>query len=176
MFVMTAVFTTGPSRFGSRTSRSRSVGGSSPARVPAAITVGATTRTDARASYSNFGTCLDVFAPGDQVVSASFQSDTGTSTLSGTSMAAPLVAGIVARYLGVTPGATPAQNASTLISTATPNLVTNLVREQGIAANWVWWAFLLTGMTTTYPEALRPALEVIGAHPKAGIHYYVMRR
>ncbi len=66
-----------------------------------------------------------MFAPGDQVVSASFQSDTGTSTLSGTSMAAPLVAGIVARYLGVTPGATPAQNASTLISTATPNLVTN---------------------------------------------------
>lgn len=99
--------------------------GSSPARVPAAITVGATTRTDARASYSNFGTCLDVFAPGDQVVSASFQSDTGTSTLSGTSMASPLVAGIVARYLAVTPGATPAQNASTLIGSATPNLVTN---------------------------------------------------
>lgn len=98
---------------------------SSPARVPAAITVGATTRTDARASYSNYGSCLDVFAPGDQIVSASYQNDTGSATLSGTSMASPLVAGVVARYLATTPGATPAQAASALIAAATPNVVTS---------------------------------------------------
>ncbi|MDB5972420.1 MAG: family peptidase [Hydrocarboniphaga sp.] len=98
---------------------------SSPARLPAAITVGATTSTDARASYSNYGTCLDLFAPGDQIVSASYQSDTGSATLSGTSMASPLVAGVVARYLTTTPGATPAQVAAAITAAATSSVVTN---------------------------------------------------
>lgn len=98
---------------------------SSPARLPAAITVGATTSTDARASYSNYGSCLDLFAPGDKIVSASYQSDTGSATLSGTSMASPLVAGVVARYLTTTPGATPAQAASAITAAATTNVVTS---------------------------------------------------
>ena len=97
---------------------------SSPARLPAAITVGATTNTDARASYSNYGSCLDVFAPGSNVVSASYQNDTGTSTLSGTSMASPLVAGIVARYLAGS-GASAAQAEAALVSASTPNVVTS---------------------------------------------------
>ncbi|WP_428309779.1 S8 family peptidase [Hydrocarboniphaga sp.] len=98
---------------------------SSPARLPAAITVGATTSTDARASYSNYGSCLDLFAPGDQIVSASYSSDTGSATLSGTSMASPLVAGVVARYLTTTPSATPAQAASAITAAATTGVVTN---------------------------------------------------
>jgi subtilisin family serine protease len=97
---------------------------SSPARLPAAITVGATTSTDARASYSNYGGCLDVFAPGSNVVSASYQNDTGTSTLSGTSMASPLVAGIVARYLA-TSAASAAQAEAALVAASTPNVVTS---------------------------------------------------
>jgi len=71
----------------------------SPARVPAAVTVGATTNTDARASYSNFGSCLDLFAPGSSITSAWYESNTDTNTISGTSMAAPHVAGVAALIL-----------------------------------------------------------------------------
>jgi subtilisin family serine protease len=67
---------------------------SSPARVAVALTVGATTSTDARASYSNYGSCLDIFAPGSSITSAWYTSDTATNTISGTSMASPHVAGV----------------------------------------------------------------------------------
>lgn len=72
----------------------------SPARVPGAITVGATTNTDTRASYSNVGPCVDIFAPGSLITSAWIGSNTAISTISGTSMATPHVAGAVAAYLG----------------------------------------------------------------------------
>ena len=78
-----------------------------PARVAEAITVNASTNTDARASFSNFGTCTDVFAPGQNITSAWITSDTATNTISGTSMAAPHVAGAAALVLGATPQATP---------------------------------------------------------------------
>ncbi len=72
---------------------------SSPARVPAAITVGSTTSTDARSSFSNYGSCLDIFAPGSSITSTWHTSNTATNTISGTSMAAPHVAGVAALYL-----------------------------------------------------------------------------
>ncbi len=82
--------------------------GFSPARVPALITVGSTTSTDTRSSFSNWGTCLDWFAPGSSITSAWIGSDTATYTTSGTSMAAPHVAGAAARYLETHQTASPA--------------------------------------------------------------------
>ncbi|HEX5586776.1 MAG TPA: S8 family serine peptidase [Acidimicrobiia bacterium] len=98
---------------------------SSPSRAPSALTIGATTITDARASYSNFGTCLDLFAPGSAITSDWYTSDTGTNTISGTSMASPHVAGIAARYLQGHPAASPASVATALVAAATPNVVTD---------------------------------------------------
>jgi len=81
----------------------------SPAETPAAITVGATGEDDYRASYSNFGACVDLFAPGTGVLSSFIGSDGDSIFMSGTSMAAPHVAGAVARYLQTNALATPAQ-------------------------------------------------------------------
>ena len=98
---------------------------SSPARVASAITVGATTSTDARASYSNYGSVLDIFAPGSSITSAWYTSSSATNTISGTSMASPHVAGAAALVLSRNPGFTPAQVASSLVTNSTPNVVTN---------------------------------------------------
>jgi subtilisin family serine protease len=100
----------------------------SPARVGAAVTVGATTSSDARASYSNFGSCLDLFAPGSSIRSAWHTSTTATSTISGTSMAAPHVAGAAALILAGSPGRTPSQVASDLAANATTGKVTSAGR------------------------------------------------
>jgi subtilisin family serine protease len=102
----------------------------SPARVREGVTVGATTKTDSRSSFSNYGDCLDLFAPGGDamfsgIVSASYSSDTGSSTKSGTSMAAPHVAGAAALYLQGAPAATPAQVGQWLVDNSTPNVVTS---------------------------------------------------
>ncbi|MGD9485973.1 S8 family peptidase [Streptomyces sp. TRM70308] len=91
---------------------------SSPAKVPEAITVGNTTKNDARRFDSNYGSCLDIWAPGTDVVSASHQSDTGTRTMSGTSMAAPHAAGAAALYLADHPNATPKQTRDALVAQA----------------------------------------------------------
>jgi hypothetical protein len=97
----------------------------SPARVANAITVGSTTNTDARSSFSNFGTCVDIFAPGSNITSSWNTSDTATNTISGTSMATPHVAGVAALFLEANPGASPATVASAIISNATLNHVSN---------------------------------------------------
>jgi subtilisin family serine protease len=98
---------------------------SSPARAANAITVGATEKTDARASYSNFGTCVDIFAPGSGILSSWYTSDTATNTISGTSMATPHVTGAAALVLQGNPAASPASVANTLITNATAGKVTN---------------------------------------------------
>lgn len=97
----------------------------SPARAASAITVGATTSTDARASYSNYGSCLDLFAPGSSITSAWYTSTSATATISGTSMASPHVAGVAALYLQGAPTASPATVTSALTSNATTGKVTS---------------------------------------------------
>ncbi|HEX3188090.1 MAG TPA: S8 family peptidase [Pyrinomonadaceae bacterium] len=96
----------------------------SPARVPNAITVGSTTTSDARSSFSNFGTCVDIFAPGSSITSAWRTSDTATNTISGTSMATPHVTGVAALFLETNPTASPATVTAAIINASTPNKVT----------------------------------------------------
>jgi len=97
----------------------------SPARLEQAIVVGASTPGDARASFSNYGTCVDLFAPGQGITSAFMGSNTATAVANGTSMATPFVTGAVALYLQAEPFATPAQVASTLLANATEDQLTN---------------------------------------------------
>jgi len=98
---------------------------SSPARVAEAITVGSTTNTDARSSLSNYGTCLDIFAPRSSITSAWHTSDTATNTISGTSMASPHVAGAAVLYVQQNPSATPQAVRDGLVNSATTGVVSN---------------------------------------------------
>jgi len=98
---------------------------SSPSRAANAITVGSTTSTDARSSFSNFGTCLDLFAPGSSILSSWYTSNTATATLSGTSMASPHVAGVAALYKQANPSASPTTIRNAIVNNATANVVTN---------------------------------------------------
>ncbi|MFI0999836.1 S8 family peptidase [Streptomyces galbus] len=98
----------------------------SPARVAAALTVGATTSTDARASYSNYGPTVDLFAPGSTITAGWNTSDTATYTGSGTSFAAPHVSGAAALYLTAHPGASPATVAAALVNGATSGVLTGI--------------------------------------------------
>lgn len=98
----------------------------SPNRVTEAITVGSTTSSDAMSSFSNRGSCVDIFAPGSSIISASHSNNTGTTTLSGTSMAAPHVAGAGALVLGRTPGASPNTVWATLDADSTKGVLTSI--------------------------------------------------
>jgi len=91
----------------------------SPARATSAIAVGSTTSTDARSSFSNFGTCVDIFAPGSSITSAWYTSTSATNTISGTSMASPHVAGAAALYLQRSTGASPSTVRSVIINNST---------------------------------------------------------
>ncbi|MCI0580727.1 MAG: S8 family peptidase [Chloroflexi bacterium] len=98
----------------------------SPARVAAAITVGSTTSSDARSSFSNYGTCLDIFAPGSSITSAWYTSDSATNTISGTSMATPHVAGGAALYLQTNPGASPSTVRNAIVNNATSGRLSSI--------------------------------------------------
>jgi subtilisin family serine protease len=98
----------------------------SPARVSAAMTVGSTTSTDARSSFSNFGSCVNIFAPGSSIRSTWYTSNTATNTISGTSMAAPHVAGVAALWLGAYPGSSPSQIRNHIYNRATTSRLSGI--------------------------------------------------
>jgi len=98
----------------------------SPAGEPSAITVAASTRSDAQATYSNFGSCVDIYAPGSSITSDWISSPTATNTLSGTSMATPHVAGVAALALELAPGASPRAIEAFLKANASPNRLSGL--------------------------------------------------
>lgn len=104
---------------------SADAGQGSPARVPEALTVASSTKDDAQSDFSNFGTAVDLYAPGSEITSAWNDSDEGTRTISGTSMASPHVAGAAAVYLAGHPDADPAAVASALTDGATADTITN---------------------------------------------------
>jgi aqualysin 1 len=126
----------------------------SPSSEPSAVTVGATTSTDSRASYSNFGTCVDIFAPGSSITSAWNTSSTATNTISGTSMATPHVTGTAALIAQANPGASPATIASLLTSSAT----TGVVGSAGTGSPNLLLYTLGTGGGTTTPP---PTVETV---------------
>jgi serine protease len=99
---------------------------SSPARVSQALTVGSSTNTDVRSSFSNYGTCVDLFAPGSSITSAWSTGDQATNTISGTSMASPHVAGVAALYLANDPGASPSTVHSAVINNASINKLSSI--------------------------------------------------
>jgi subtilisin family serine protease len=96
-----------------------------PSRADYALTVGATTRTDARPTFSNFGQCVDLFAPGVDIRSLDKNNPTGFMTMEGTSMAAPHVAGVAALYWGANPSASGFSIESTVLSNAIRNVVSS---------------------------------------------------
>ena len=121
----------------------------SPARTPNAITVGSTTSSDARSSFSNYGTCVDIFAPGSSITSASNSGNTSSTSMSGTSMSSPHVAGAAALYLGANPTATPAQVRDALVNNSTPNKVTSA--GTGSPNRLLYTLFITGGGSDTTP-------------------------
>jgi hypothetical protein len=123
----------------------------SPARVPGAITIGATDVRDARASYSNFGSCVDMWAPGSQITSAWISGSSATNTISGTSMASPHVAGLAARVLSMNPALAPTDVNTRLVqknsTSATP--IVNLVETPEDTPT----------TTTTVPESTTTVID-----------------
>ncbi|GIJ43240.1 serine protease [Virgisporangium aliadipatigenens] len=126
----------------------------SPARTAEAITVGATDSKDARASFSNYGACLDIFAPGVGILSSTKNSNTSTGKMSGTSMATPHVAGAIALYLSANPAATPAQVREAFVGGAVANKVTD---PKGSANKLLNIGFIGGAPAPTTPAPTTPA-------------------
>jgi serine protease len=98
----------------------------SPASAPNVITVGATDKTNSKASYSNYGTCLDIWGPGSGITSAWIGSPSATNTISGTSMASPHICGVAAKYLSEDTSLTTSQVTAKVVSTATQNAISGI--------------------------------------------------
>jgi subtilisin family serine protease len=123
--------------------RSDDACGYSPGSEPTAITVGATTSFDQWASYSNYGTCVDINAPGTAITSDWIGDANATATLNGTSMASPHVAGGAALYRSVNPSATPAQVAAALLGGATPGAISGV--PPSTANRFLYVGFIASG-------------------------------
>jgi serine protease len=113
---------------------------SSPARVADAITVGSITSSDARSDFSNFGTCVSVFAPGSDITSAWYNSNTAIKKISGTSMASPHVAGVVALYLAANASATPTQVKAALLAGSVSGKVSDVKGSPNLLINTAFLA------------------------------------
>lgn len=98
----------------------------SPARAPSAITVGSTTSSDTMSSFSNYGSCVDIYGPGSNITSASYSSNTGSTSMSGTSMASPHLAGVAALYLAANPNATPSQVTTAIVNNSLTGKITGI--------------------------------------------------
>ena len=141
----------------------------SPARVSEAITVGATTSSDARASYSNYGSCLDLFAPGSGITSAWHTGTSVTATISGTSMATPHVAGVAALHLQGTPSASPSAVRDAIVGGAT----TNLVSGAGTGSpNRLLFALLASETSTTPTAPCTSCTAYSGSLSGSGAYQY----
>lgn len=127
--------------------------GFTPARTAEAITVGATTSTDAIASYSNFGTVVDILAPGSGITSAWYTSSTAINTISGTSMASPHVAGVAALYIENNPGSTTAQVEAALKNSAVVGAISGLTGTRAGTVNQL----LQSSFTPPPPPTSAPA-------------------
>jgi len=111
--------------------------GHSPAFVPSAITVGSIDPSNKRSDFSNYGRCTDIWAPGRDIVSADYRSDTGTQTMSGTSMACPHVSGGAALLLEANSGLRSSQIISQMLSTARRGVISGLTRSDHNELLWV---------------------------------------
>jgi subtilisin family serine protease len=123
--------------------------------VPEAITVAASTATDTRTTWTNYGSCIDVFAPGSSITSSTIDSDTSFGTKSGTSMATPHVVGVASLILQQAPGATPQQVRDIIVNQATQNIIqpTTLNNMQTMNSHLL------------YSRAVAPR-ELVGKPPK----------
>lgn len=139
---------------GDRRGREQNACNYSPARAPRAYTVGATTNTDGKTSWSNYGDCVDIFAPGASITAAWHTSNIATNTISGTSMASPHVAGVAALYLQANPSASAQAVYNFLSETSTKNIVTN----SKTANNHMLYS-LGTSSVTPDPEQPEPEPE-----------------
>ena len=147
---------------------------SSPARVPAAITVAASDRSDIRASFSNYGSCVDVFAPGVAITSTWWGSTTATNTISGTSMASPHVAGLAALTLQLNGVLTPAQLASVITANATTGIISSAGTNTPNRLVFIDSNPLTPPTTTPPPSTTIPKTYQLGeTGPGGGIVFYV---
>ena len=138
----------------------------SPARVPAAMTISATNSSDAKASWANYGNCVDWFAPGVSITSAWHTSNTATNTISGTSMATPHTAGVAALYLESNAGASPAQVRDAIYGATTKGIVTS----SSTTNNHLLYSGFIAGGGgggTTAPTATFAGSPIIGTAPLA---------
>lgn len=140
---------------GDRLGRQQNACNYSPARVPEAMTIGATDNTDKKASWSNYGDCVDWFAPGVSITSAWYTSNTATNTISGTSMASPHTAGVAALYLQAYPNASPLAVRDALYDLTTKGIVTS----SSTANNHLLYSIFDGGSSPTPTPTAEPTAE-----------------